>query len=595
MVDEGLLELSPNRSWRLLDAMMGRRGYAVRTATAQMEVIGKRHYGLKAVPARRRRRPATHARALRYPAALAAAGSPSTITATPASRCRSTTPSPASASRPSPPRASAQFGAGGTALRTTQDLMLLPGLPPLVREGDRFHAEFTVRNTTARAMTVEARGIVAGLPAPLAPQTLSLGAGEAVVTGWDVAVPAGVASLGWDVEVGERGGATDHLRVTQQVLPAVPVRTLQATLFQWSPEAAPVPVARPPGRAAGSRRRHRARHAVAGRRPRRRARLDAALSVQLPRATRLTCRRARRRRGVDRDRPRAARVPGPRRPAQVLPDDGGRQRRPDRLRGLAGGQRQAVDSRRRPLDDPGRPRRLRRRQGQASVAHGGSAAAQARRAGCARAPRQGDAGAARRARRRAGALADLGRARLVERAAPHARCSRPGGAPGGSRAAGARPARPLRDDAALLVRVAGRSLVADDRAGRQRGAPRAAAPRFRCMARRPAPARARRARASSARDAGEPRPPTPGASSRSSASPPRSRPWRRRERRRRCSVASARRSRGRRIRGRGARPRMAGGSGRPDRRAGGDRRAVGDRRDASGRAAAPRRWRAGTG
>ena len=87
------------------------------------------------------------------------------------------------------------------------------------------------------------------------------------------------------------------------------------------------------------------------------------------------------------------------------------------------------------------------------------------------------------------------RARLVERAAPHARCSRPGGAPGGSRAAGARPARPLRDDAALLVRVAGRSLVADDRAGRERGAPRAAAPRFRRMARRPAPARARRARA----------------------------------------------------------------------------------------------------
>ena len=36
-----------------------------------------------------------------------------------------------------------QFGSGGTALRTTQDLMLLPGLPPLVREGDRFRADFT--------------------------------------------------------------------------------------------------------------------------------------------------------------------------------------------------------------------------------------------------------------------------------------------------------------------------------------------------------------------------------------------------------------------------------------------------------------------
>src|SRR5262249_46864085 len=99
--------------------------------------------------------------------------------------------------------------------------------------------------TTARAMTVEAHGVVAGLPAPLAPETLTLGASEAVVTGWDVTVPAGVTGLGWDIEVGERGGAADHVRVTQQVRPAVPVRTLEATFFQWSPEATPVSVARP--------------------------------------------------------------------------------------------------------------------------------------------------------------------------------------------------------------------------------------------------------------------------------------------------------------------------------------------------------------
>ncbi len=49
-VDEGLLELMPNRSWEILSAMMGRRGYGVQTATAQMQVIGKRHFGLKALP-----------------------------------------------------------------------------------------------------------------------------------------------------------------------------------------------------------------------------------------------------------------------------------------------------------------------------------------------------------------------------------------------------------------------------------------------------------------------------------------------------------------------------------------------------------------
>ena len=49
-VDEGLLELMSNNSWKLLDAMMGRRGYEVLTSTAQMQVVGKRHYGLKALP-----------------------------------------------------------------------------------------------------------------------------------------------------------------------------------------------------------------------------------------------------------------------------------------------------------------------------------------------------------------------------------------------------------------------------------------------------------------------------------------------------------------------------------------------------------------
>ena len=41
-VDEGLLELKPNTSWKLLDAMMGKRGIEVFTSTAQMQVVGKR-------------------------------------------------------------------------------------------------------------------------------------------------------------------------------------------------------------------------------------------------------------------------------------------------------------------------------------------------------------------------------------------------------------------------------------------------------------------------------------------------------------------------------------------------------------------------
>ena len=40
----------PNNSWKLLEAMMTQRGYEVETSTAQMQVVGKRHYGLKSLP-----------------------------------------------------------------------------------------------------------------------------------------------------------------------------------------------------------------------------------------------------------------------------------------------------------------------------------------------------------------------------------------------------------------------------------------------------------------------------------------------------------------------------------------------------------------
>ncbi len=44
-----------------------------------------------------------------------------------------------------PPACSAP---GSTQIRATQDLQIISGLPPLVREDDQFRAQFTLRNTT---------------------------------------------------------------------------------------------------------------------------------------------------------------------------------------------------------------------------------------------------------------------------------------------------------------------------------------------------------------------------------------------------------------------------------------------------------------
>lgn len=243
-VDEGLLELQPNTSWDLLAAMMGRRGYGVRTATAQMEVVGKRHYGLKAIPlgggGGRQATRELFDTLLVWNASVPLAADGTATIDIPLNDSLTSFRIVAVATG-----GVGQFGTGSTAVRSTQDLMLLSGLPPVVRAGDRFRAEFTVRNTTNREMGVAIGGRVEGLSAGLEPRKLRLSAGQADVIGWDIEVPVGPDALVYEMEASESGGPSDRLRVSQRVRPAVPVRTFQATLTRW-PTSGRETVAAPP-------------------------------------------------------------------------------------------------------------------------------------------------------------------------------------------------------------------------------------------------------------------------------------------------------------------------------------------------------------
>jgi uncharacterized protein YfaS (alpha-2-macroglobulin family) len=125
------------------------------------------------------------------------------------------------------------FGTGMAHLDVMTDLQITAGLPPQVREGDRFTALVTVRNTSARAITLEATARPAG-QAGLPPKTLQLRAGESRQLGWEVSVPTGIQTLSWTFTAHERDGARrqDALQATQQVEPAVPVTVQAATLAQ---------------------------------------------------------------------------------------------------------------------------------------------------------------------------------------------------------------------------------------------------------------------------------------------------------------------------------------------------------------------------
>ncbi len=234
VVDEGLLELKPNVSWGLLESMMRRKSYEMSTATSQMMVVGKRHFGRKALPhggggGKQLTRELFDTLVFwKGTVALDSNGEADIAFNLNDSLTSFRVVAIASSGADI-------FGTGETTIRTTQDLMLLAGLPALVREGDRFTAGFTVRNTSEREMDVDVTlkiadgtGVRSAEPAKAA-----VPAGQSREVKWQVAVPHGSSKIDYEVSAGEKSGrARDTLKISQKVVPAVSLKVYQATLAQ---------------------------------------------------------------------------------------------------------------------------------------------------------------------------------------------------------------------------------------------------------------------------------------------------------------------------------------------------------------------------
>jgi hypothetical protein len=251
-VDEALLDLAPNASWDLLQSMMGQRGLEVWTSTAQTQVVGKRHYGRKAVPhGGGGGRELDRARELfdsllywqpRVPLDAEGNAGVSIPLNDSLSSFRIVAVAQSEDQR---------FGTGTATINTTQDLILLSGLPPLVREGDRYAATFTVRNTTDHLLTAQVQIVSTAIKDNLAAQQVQIPAGLSRDLAWPVTAPVGASRIDWDITAQDMNGtASDHLKVSETLIPAYPVRTYQATIAQLTGPLS-VPVQRPRGAVEG--------------------------------------------------------------------------------------------------------------------------------------------------------------------------------------------------------------------------------------------------------------------------------------------------------------------------------------------------------
>jgi uncharacterized protein YfaS (alpha-2-macroglobulin family) len=234
-VDEALLELMPNDSWDLLKAMVQPRGYGIETATAQMQIIGKRHYGKKAAPAgggggNFPTRELFDTLLLWQPRVVLNAQGEALVKV-PLNDALTAFRIVVVADAVKGDNV-ALFGTGQARIRATQDLQVLSGVPPLVREGDAYRAMFTLRNTTTKPMDVVFNAQLQGQSGiPLPEQRVHIEPEAAAEAGWDVTVPYNVQQLAWQVSASTRG-AQDRMAFTQKVVEAVPVTVQQATLMQ---------------------------------------------------------------------------------------------------------------------------------------------------------------------------------------------------------------------------------------------------------------------------------------------------------------------------------------------------------------------------
>ena len=241
-VDEALLQLMPNESWKLLDAMMGERTLDVVTSTGQMQVVGKRHYGKKAVEAGGGGGDASGINRENFQPVLLWKGRVPLDTngrarvSVPLSDALSSFRLVAIATD-----GAQMFGTGETSIRTAQNLTLYSGLPPLVRTGDWFSAMFTLRNGSDQLMTVTATPKLEPATAQGRPLSLTLPAGGAGVVRWNLHAPASPGTLKWTVSARSADGKnSDSLSVSQEVAPAVPVEVWSAGLWRVGEVAQPV-------------------------------------------------------------------------------------------------------------------------------------------------------------------------------------------------------------------------------------------------------------------------------------------------------------------------------------------------------------------
>jgi uncharacterized protein YfaS (alpha-2-macroglobulin family) len=228
VVDAALLELSPNSTHKVLAGMYTPRSNTVQFFTSQLQVVGKRHYGKKAVPfggggGRRPVRELFDSLAWWAPSVALDDEGQALL------RFRlndSLTRFDITASAVAGLR---QFGDARASLVTQQDIQLRATLPTRVRVGDDYQASVTLRNASKLDKTLRVQAQADGQA--LAERPLTLKAGESQELFWQVRAPQLPGAVAWRFAALDGELVEDELAMRQQVEPQLLPAVVAADLL----------------------------------------------------------------------------------------------------------------------------------------------------------------------------------------------------------------------------------------------------------------------------------------------------------------------------------------------------------------------------
>lgn len=244
-VDEALLRLKENTSWKILKEMMGQRQLAVTTSSGQNQVVGKRHFGSKAkAPGGSGGVMTGDTRELFDPILkwephlkLDASGEAKITIPLNDSMTSFRIVAVATGGENF-------FGDGKTTIESTKDLIIYSGFAPMVREGDQIKNAFTLRNTTPKPMKVTLDVSSKEIPKITKIPAVELNASEAKTLDLPVTVPKGLKEASFKITAKDVNGASDSLTTKFKVEPSIPPHVTQATLFQLD-KSNKIPVKQP--------------------------------------------------------------------------------------------------------------------------------------------------------------------------------------------------------------------------------------------------------------------------------------------------------------------------------------------------------------